>query len=172
MTNVLVTYATKVGSTFDVAEQIAKTLQQNGLTVTLHKAEKSLDPAPFDAVIVGSAIRVGRWLPPVVQFVENNVSTLVKRPVAFFTVCMTLHEDTPENREEVYGYTEPVRRLLTPQAEGFFAGAMNYKLLSFPVRTIVKRIGVPEGDYRQWNDITGWAEDIVPILTGELEGLR
>jgi len=172
MTTVLVTYATKAGSTIGVAEQIARALRSDGFTVTLHKIEKDLDPTPYDAVVIGSAIRVGSWLPPAVNFVEQHASVLANRPVAFFSVCMTLHEDTPEHRDEVYGYTAPVRQMLTPQAEGFFAGSMDYGLLSFPVRMLIKRIGVPEGDYRDWNTIDMWARALKPIFTPQPEALR
>jgi len=171
MTTVLITYATKAGSTFGVAEKIADTLRSEGLSVTLRQINDVIDPSQFDAVIIGSAIRGGKWLPAASNFVEKHVSRLVDRPVVYFTVCLTLHEDTPANREEVYAYTDPVRQVLTPQAEGLFAGVMDYKVLSLPIRLLVRSMKAPEGDYRDWDSIEAWAQRLVPVLTRKPEGI-
>jgi menaquinone-dependent protoporphyrinogen oxidase len=41
-----------------------------------------------------------------------------------------------------------------------FAGKLIRQQLSFPERAIVSALRVPEGDFRDWPEITGWAAGI------------
>ena len=108
--------------------------------------------------VVGSAIRMGRWLPEAVTFVNENIASLQRVPTAYFTVCATLREDTSANRAKVAGFIEPVRAVLTPAAEGYFAGKVDPDKLSFLENIALKAKSVPQGDFRDWNKITNWAQ--------------
>jgi menaquinone-dependent protoporphyrinogen oxidase len=112
----------------------------------------------YAAVIVGSAIRAGRWLPEASAFVKNHREALAARKTAFFTLCMTLQQDTPEHREKVAAYLKPVREILDPDEIEFFAGKMDYRKLALVPRPIVERMKVPEGDFRNWDAIGAWAD--------------
>jgi menaquinone-dependent protoporphyrinogen oxidase len=166
--NILVLYATRTGGTAPVAEAIASTLQSDELNVDVGPVRELTDISKYDAAILGSSIRVGNWLPEMVEFMKDNLSRLQNMPVAFFTVCLTLSEDTQENRETVRHYLDPVRQLVNPVTEGYFAGKMDYARLSLPVRWMVKKMKAPEGDYRDWNKIRKWATDLKPFLVGNL----
>ncbi|HRF94781.1 MAG TPA: flavodoxin domain-containing protein [Aggregatilineales bacterium] len=166
--NILVLYATRTGGTAPVAEAIASTLQSDELNVDVGPIRELTDISKYDAAILGSSIRVGSWLPEMVDFMKDNLSRLQNMPVAFFTVCLTLSEDTQENRETVRHYLDPVRQLVNPVTEGYFAGKMDYARLSLPVRWMVKKMKAPEGDYRDWNKIRKWATDLKPFLVGNL----
>ncbi len=166
--NILVLYATRTGGTAPVAEAIASTLQSDELNVDVGPVKEVTDIGKYDAVILGSSIRGGNWLPELVDFMKDNLNHLQNMPVAFFTVCLTLCEDTQENRETVRHYLDPVRQLVNPVTEGYFAGKMDYARLSLPVRWIVKKMKAPEGDYRDWNKIRQWASDLKPFLVGNL----
>ncbi len=111
----------------------------------------------YRAVVVGSAIRAGHWLADASDFVKTHREALAARKTAFFTLCMTLQQDTPANREKVAGYLKPVRAVLDPDWIEFFAGKMEYRRLAFGPRLIVKAMKVPEGDFRDWNAIGSWA---------------
>ena len=45
-----------------------------------------------------------------------------------------------------------------------FAGKLVRKQLSFPERAIVSALRVPDGDFRDWSEITGWAVGIATAL--------
>ena len=61
MNKVLVVYATKSGCTTDIAKKIGDTLAENGASVDVVPAEKAGGVDGYDAVVVGSGVRVGQW---------------------------------------------------------------------------------------------------------------
>jgi menaquinone-dependent protoporphyrinogen oxidase len=167
---VLVAYATKAGSTGEVAETIGRTLHEAGLEVEVRLAKdvRSLDD--YSAVILGSAIRVGNILPDAQKFAERFQVALMQKPTAVFVVCATLWEDTPENRKTVAGYLNPLRALLAPVAEGLFAGKVDRTTLEQPLRFFfgfIKKPPMSGGDWRNWQAIGNWAKSLVPLLTAE-----
>ncbi len=155
---ILIAYASKCGSTGEVAAEIGKTLAQNGARVEVMPLKKVTSLAGYRAVFVGSAIRVGKWLPEAADFVRDNRASLQGIPTAFFTVCMTLSEDTPANRAKAAGFVEPVRAVLAPAVEGYFAGMVDPKRLSFLESTMLTLKKVPTGDFRDWDKIRAWAQ--------------
>lgn len=166
---ILVTYATRAGSTISVAHKIGHSLRARGLTVDVEPVRLVDNVEQYDAVIIGSAIRFGGWLPEAVDFVKMNVDALIGKPVVYFTACITLAEDTPEHRKTVYEYVEPVRQLLQPVEEGYFAGSLELQNLSLPVRMLARSIRAPRGDFRDYDDMEQWALGLIPLLQGGLE---
>lgn len=163
---VLIVYASKCGSTGEVAEFIGKELCDSGIMVDVRLINDTIDPSQYQAVIIGSAIRMGKWLPDASKFIETHQETLSHVPTAYFTVCMTLIEDTIENRNAVADYMKPVNQVLEPIDTGLLAGKMDYDKLSCLERTIIKAIGTPEGDYRNWETIHTWTNDLRRKLLG------
>ncbi len=161
---ILVAYASKCGSTGGVAEVIGQALCDEGAAVDVRLATEVNDLSAYQAVILGSAIRMGRWLPEAVKFVEAQQDALRQVPVAYFTVCMTLQEDSEENRREVAAYVDPVSEIVQPVNVGAFAGAMDYGQLSLPFQLMIKMIKVPEGDFRNWDSIHTWGSNVRPML--------
>ncbi len=155
---VLVAYASKAGSTAEVAVAIGKRLADTGLAVDVRRATNVRSVDGYAAVIVGSAIRAGQWLSEAVRFVRTHREALAARKTAFFTLCMTLQQDTPEHREKVAAYLKPVREILEPDEIELFAGKMDYRKLALAPRLIVKGMKVPEGDFRNWDAIGAWAD--------------
>lgn len=158
---ILVAYATRAGSTREVAETIGEELRQAELQVDVCPIKEVSNLSSYQAVIIGSAIRAGSWLPEAKRFVKKNQAYLKTVPVAYFLVCMTLMNDTPENRASVAKYLEPMRQLVPPIAEGDFAGKMDYSKLGIFARFIAKSlVKVPEGDYRNFDLIRQWARTV------------
>jgi menaquinone-dependent protoporphyrinogen oxidase len=165
----LIAYASRCGSTGGVADVIGQVLCGTGTSTDVRLVGKLNDLSPYQTVIVGSAIRRGRWLPEAVDFVKEHRDTLRQVPTAFFAVCLTMKDDTPENRSKVLSYLDPVRKE-TPQVQpvdiGLFAGTVNFSKLSFVDKSILKVRGVSEGDFRNWSAIRTWAAEIRPTLLG------
>ena len=157
---VLVAYATRAGSTLEVAQSIGQIFCEHGVLVDILpvKEIKSLDG--YQAVIVGSAIRMGAWLPEAVKFVESHQAALNSIPKAYFLVSLFLREDTPEMRKTVEGYLGPVRQILEPDSLAIFPGKMDYSKLSWVERQAAKFVKAPEGDYRDWEAVRGWAQKL------------
>ncbi len=87
---VLVTYASKYGSTGGVADAIGKELCGKGLAADVALIRNAGDLGLYQGVVVGSAIYMGKWMPEATDFVKKNRDIQRRIPVAYFLVCITL----------------------------------------------------------------------------------
>jgi menaquinone-dependent protoporphyrinogen oxidase len=161
---ILVAYATAAGSTGEVAEAIGETLRDENMVVDVRRAKGVTDVSGYRAVVVGTGIRAGQ-----VAFLETHQEALSKVPVAYFVVCMTMKDDTEENRRTVAAYLNPVREKVPrvqPVDVGLFAGVVDYSKLPLPMKLIMKAMKKPEGDFRDWEVIRAWATGVRPVLLG------
>lgn len=157
---VLVTYASKAGSTMEVAQAVAKELNNRGFTVDVRPVKQVTSVDGYTAVVVGSAVRIGSPLPEAVKFIEKNAPALSKLPVAFFTVHLMNMGDDDTSRKARLAYLDPARKLVTLKHEAFFAGVGDMSKVSFFEGLIGKMVKSPEGDFRDWKAISGWAQSI------------
>jgi menaquinone-dependent protoporphyrinogen oxidase len=167
MKKVLVAYSSKAGSTSEIAAAIGETLSKSGADVTVEQIKNVKDLTAYQAVVVGSLIRMGRWVPEAKKFVESNKAMLDKIPTAIFTACDTMKEDTEEKRAEVFGYIEPILQIIKPVENGLFAGKMDTSKLSFMDRTIINMMSKgedPNADYRDWGKVNTWAEKLPALI--------
>jgi menaquinone-dependent protoporphyrinogen oxidase len=167
---ILVTYASRFGATAGVAEAIGKTLAEGGAQVDVLPMKDVKDLTPYRAVVAGSAINAGAWLPEAMHFVQIHRAELNQKPFAAFLVCMTLTmRNADRYHSHVATWLEPVRALVRPVSEGLFAGALDItKIPSFSDR-LKFRLSVlfgvwTEGDHRDWDAIRSWANTIHPLL--------
>jgi menaquinone-dependent protoporphyrinogen oxidase len=164
---ILITYATKAGSTVEVAAFIGESLSKRGFAVDVKPVSEKPALDGYQAVLMGSAIRMGSWLPEAVDFVRQNQTTLNQLPTSIFTVHMLNTGDDETSRTARQAYTAPVRELLPSVDEVFFKGKLDPKTLSFFDRLIAKAVETPDnppGDFRDWNLIGGWSQSIFPTL--------
>ena len=171
MTNkVLVTYASAAGSTAGVAEAIGKSLAEGGAQVDVLPMKSVTDLAPYQAVIAGSAIQGQKWLPEAMQFMRDHQSELSYKPFASFMVCITLSmPNSDQYREGLKGWMSPVRDLVRPVSEGYFAGVLDFSKVHFSLNKLAMQfvvlIGIwKEGDHRDWNAIRSWSESLRSLL--------
>ncbi|HEX9388804.1 MAG TPA: flavodoxin domain-containing protein [Anaerolineales bacterium] len=161
---ILVTYASRSGSTAEVAEAISKTLTEGGTQVDVVPMQEVKDLASYRAVIVGSAIRKSKWLPEAVQFVRAHQETLRHKSFVMFTVCITLARSNNEQyRSAVAGWVAPIRALVRPLSEGLFAGKLDISKLPFNWDTLMLRATVAAGAFPR-GDHRAWAESLKPVL--------
>jgi len=169
---VLVTYASRAGSTAEVAEAIARTLLEGGAQVDVLPMQDVKDLSPYQAIIAGSAIRKSKWLPEAVQFIRTHQETLRHKSFAMYTVCITLAMSNGEQyRSAVADWVAPIRAMVKPLSEGLFAGRLDFSKLPFNWDTLMLRATVaagifPRGDHRDWNAIQAWAASLKPMLGG------
>lgn len=163
---ILVTYASRTGSTADVAQAIGKTLGECGYTVDVLPMQDVKDLAGYRAVVAGSAIRGAKWLPEAMEFLQANRQALASIPFAAFMVCITLGMKNAERyRAGVAEWMAPVRAVVRPVSEGLFAGRLDFSRLPKNMDTLKLRLAValgalPQGDYRDWAAIRAWAEGL------------
>ena len=162
---ILVTYASRAGSTEGVAEAIGKTLGEDGIQVDVLPMIDVDDLSTYRAVVAGSAIQGSKWLPEAMQFIRTHQVELGQKPFAAFLICMTLVVSDGKYYEEVKDFMQPVRALVKPASEGYFAGALDIsKVPSLRARLgfrISVALGVwKEGDHRDWEAIHAWSEEL------------
>ncbi len=159
---VLVTYASKYGSTGGVAEAIGKELCAKGVNADVVLIKNANNIGSYQGVVIGSAIYMGKWMSDAIDFVNKNQDILRQMPVAYFLVCMTLSQPTEEKRAQVLSYMDPILKAapkIKPVGIGTFAGALDYNNLSWLNKKILRSKGTPEGDFRDWNAIRAWARE-------------
>jgi len=157
---ILITYATRAGSTLGVAEAIGAELKRRGLEVDIQPVTAKPALEPYDAVVLGSAIRMSSWLPEMVDFIKANQPALNRLPVALFTVHILNTGEEESSRAARQAYLNAVRPLLNPVAEMFFSGKIDLETLSFVDRLMVKMVKSPIGDFRDWERIRAWSASI------------
>jgi len=168
--SILVTYATNYGSTQEVAEVIAETLREEGHLVDVLPvtAVSSLDD--YSAIILGSAVNYGKWLPDAIEFVQANTEALKRMPVALFCVHIQNTANDAQSRQKRHAYLDEVRPLLSPIAEGYFAGKFDRNGSKLLLPNWMSFF-IPPIDLRKWNKVRAWAVDVSKMLVTQLEAL-
>ena len=76
MARVLVAYASKMGSTQEIAEAIGHELERCGIQVVVAPCADDVNPDGFDGVIIGSAIYTRRWVKAARRFLKHHAHRL------------------------------------------------------------------------------------------------
>lgn len=173
--SVLVAYSSRLGSTRGIAARIAERLQTHGLDVSARPIGSVGELTPYDAFVVGSAVYGGHWLKEASGFVRQHAAALSSRPVWLFSsgpVGRQAVKAAPVTPAEV-GELEATTHAREHRT---FAGALDRQTihgadLGVAERFIAKRF-VPEGDFRDWPEIDGWADEIARHLVATGAGRR
>jgi menaquinone-dependent protoporphyrinogen oxidase len=158
---ILIAYASKAGSTAETAARLGQSLSK--LAVDVRPAATVTDLAPYQTVLLGSAIRMGQLLPEAMTFIKQHQAVLQQKSFSVFILCLTLKDNTAAARQTVSAYLDPVRALVKPASEGLFAGVMHLNKLKLFERLIMLAMQTSEGDYRQWDAINAWGEQAAAL---------
>lgn len=155
----LVTYATRQGSTQEVAEAIAETLREHRLEVDIQPVRNVRSLGGYRAVVLGAPFYMCRWHKDARHFLAHNRVALTERPIAIFALG-PLHPDEKEF-QAVRKQLEKERAKypwLTVAASEIFGGKIDPAKLHFPFNRM------PAGDIRGWTIIRAWASDLAEKL--------
>lgn len=164
---ILVAYASRAGSTAEVAEFIGKTLCEAGFTADVRNVKEVKDLKPYRAVVLGSAIRMGKPLAEATQFAKRNRDRLANLPVAYFMLGLGMKGENPEGRQQDLAAMAVLREVRPPVSEGLFAGVMNYAKLGKMWEFFLSKSadpGMAEGDFRDWEAISAWTHELAILL--------
>ena len=158
--SILLAYASRYGSTQEVAETIAAALREAGLEVELQPIEKVKSLDNYAAVVLGAAIYNAKWHPNAHQFLSQHQEALRQRPVAIFALGPLSTGETAMLRSrrqldkelEKYPWLKPV-------ALEIFVGKIDPTKLSF-----FERLGTTASDHRDWKAIRAWASSLAAQL--------
>ena len=159
---VLIAYASKHGSTQEIAERISEKLRQMGIQAETRSVDEVSDPESYEALVIGSAVYYGSWLKEATEWVRRNQATLAARPVWLFSSgpLGTEVKDAEPQPKEIAEFRETIG----PRDQRIFFGALEHSRLSFAERMMVKAVRAPEGDFRDWQAIEAWAASIARDL--------
>jgi menaquinone-dependent protoporphyrinogen oxidase len=150
--HVLVAYASKHGSTREVAERIAAVLRAGGASVDLMPAAAVGHLHGFDAVVLGGALYNGRLHKDARRFLAGHQDALAVRPLAVFALGPRTLEpaDVASSQAQLDRALAAVPRL-TPAATAIFGGVLDPTTRRFPFNRM------PASDARDWAAIEDWA---------------
>jgi len=156
---IMIAYASKYGTTEEVAKRIAQSLQKkSGKEVAVKPIAEIADLGKPEAVIVGSPLYHGGWLPEAVAFVHKNSATLSHIPTWLFSVG-PLATELKDDEEQPFELAE-FREKIDPRHHTVFHGALKHSKLDRRDRMTMKAAGAREGDFRDWDAIAAWVDTV------------
>ncbi len=165
----LIAVSSKHGSTREIAESMATTVRGSGIEVEVVDAEQVESVDPYDAVIVGSAVHLGRWMGPARDLVNRSADALRTRPVWLFS-SGPLRTDIVDPADAAEGMK--LLELVGARDHRVFPGKADKGELGFLERAAVSMVKNGWGDHRDWDAIRDWATSIAGALTSVPAGAR
>jgi menaquinone-dependent protoporphyrinogen oxidase len=165
---VLVAYASKHGSTAEIAATVADGLRRAGCAADLLPVTEVRSIDPYDAVVIGSAVYAMRWRPDALAFVERHRDALVARAVWLFSSGPLDHSAETEALDPIK-HVRNVAARVGARGHAWFGGA-----LAPDASGIVERLMVRSGaagDYRDFDEVRAWAGGIGEALVAPGEPL-
>lgn len=167
--SILVAYATRYGSTQEVADRIAATLRESNLTVDMQPVKQVRTLDGYRAVVLGAPLYIGSWLKDAQRFLTQHQPALEKLPVAIFSLGPTRADEGMAEVRASLDAQVGKYPWLKPIAVELFGGKYDPAKLRFP-DTLLKAFpasplhGLPASDIRDWEAIGAWARGLVEKL--------
>ena len=158
---VLVSTASKHGATADIGRAIADVLITEGLEARVAAPEDVVGLDGTDAIVLGSAVYAGRWMKSMRELVDRERDGMSKLPVWLFSSGPI--GDPPKPDEDPVDVA-PIMEATGAAHHYIFSGKLDRKTLNFGERAIVAAFKVPDGDFRDWDEIRKWAAGIAEAL--------
>ncbi len=162
--SILLAYATKYGSTREIAEAIFDALKKKKANVDLLPAAEVGSLKDYQAVVLGAPLYINKWHKDARRFLKKHKNGLMQMPVAVFAVGPSFKGD----EEEFKGAWEQFDKVLNafpwlePAAKEVFGGKIDPAELSFPFNRTLKDI--PAADFRDWDAIAKWAQGLIKVF--------
>jgi menaquinone-dependent protoporphyrinogen oxidase len=159
--SVLVVYATRYGSTQEVAEAVAATLRERGLAVDIQPMRDVRTLDQYRAIVLGAPLYMFHWHKDALHFLARHRAALTQRPIAIFALG-PFHAEEKEFQGARQQLEKELEQFpwLTPQAITIFGGKFDPQKLTFPHNLIPALKNMPASDVRDWTAIRVWANDL------------
>ena len=176
MRPILVMFASHYGQTRAIAERIAERLRKSGHVVDLvdarYASAKTLQPAEYIAVVLGSRIELGRHAYEIRDYIRTHRVALRDTQTAFFSVSMAA--STPQAGPDPGGYMDALFSDLDwkPTRAVAFAGGLPYRKYNWFLRVVMKRISRSAGhtidtsknhEFTDWQRVDAFADEIAAL---------
>jgi menaquinone-dependent protoporphyrinogen oxidase len=162
--SVLVTYATRYGSTQEVAEAVAATLRDRGLEVIFQPARQVRSLGAYGAVVLGAPLYMFHWHADALRFLSRHRQAITPPqglPVALFALG-PWHDDEKERQDARGQLDKELAKFpwLAPVAVEIFGGKFDPAKLGLPYSLFGPLKKMPANDVRDWTAIRAWADNL------------
>lgn len=157
---ILVAYASRNGSTAEIAQAIGKELVTAGYSADVTEMSRVSSLAGYQGVIIGAPLYMGNLVKDIAEFISRHKSSLTTLPVASFAVGLTPVSEQVGNVDHAMEYLNTSLAPVKPVGTILFAGKLDPAKLGFIQRKMMEIGKVPSGDFRDWNLISSWARDL------------
>jgi menaquinone-dependent protoporphyrinogen oxidase len=160
----LIAYASRTGSTAEIAQAVGKELDATGNSVEVREIKGIDSIEGYRAVVIGAPVYMAAIEKDVAHFVARHRDGLSRIPVAAFAVGIA---PVDHRVGSVEGVLEKLRAALDPVkpvAVTMFAGRLELARMSFVQRTMTGLMKVLTGDFRDWDAIRAWARGLPAVF--------
>lgn len=154
--SILVAYASKKGSTAEVATFVGKRLRERGLVVDVRKAAEVEDLAFYDSVVLGGSLYFGRWHDDARAFLSRFGAAVAERPLAVF--ALGPKTASPQDLADARAQLDRALADAEPTTVAVFGGVIDPAKLRFPFNRM------PASDARDWTAIAAWADEVASLV--------
>jgi menaquinone-dependent protoporphyrinogen oxidase len=159
--SILVAYATRSGSTQEVAEAMAAALRDEGLHVDCQPLRSTRTVAGYRMVVLGAPLFMFKWHKDAFAFLTRHQRALEKLPVAVFALG-PFHDEQKEWQEVRNQFDRELAKVpwFAPSPREVFGGKFDPTKLRFPMNLIPALKKMPASDVRNWDQIRTWAHSL------------
>jgi menaquinone-dependent protoporphyrinogen oxidase len=165
---ILVAYASQMGSTAEIAQRVGQQLREAGHDVDVSRCADASEASNYDAVLIGSALYMGRWDKTALRYLKAQSDQLAQHPTWLFQSgpCgegfELEHVDTPRAVRTLSG-----RIGLAPPVT--FGGRLDRAKATTTLSRWVAT-GTYAGDFRDWDQVRAWTAEVAAQLAGGRQG--
>lgn len=159
---VLVVNSTKYGGTAEIADKIGQVLGKAGLSTDVLPVDLVNDLSSYRAVVLGSAVYMGRWRKEAAVFLKDNEKVLAEQLTWLFSSGPT-GEGSPVELMKGWYFPSALKSIadrIKPRGTALFHGVLNMKKLNLVEKWLIKNVKSPVGDFRDWDAIASWTTTI------------
>ena len=157
---ILVAYATRSGSTAEIAQAIGKELTNAGFTADVAEFKTVSTLSGYNAVVIGGPLYMGSVDGAFGKFIGKNREQLQKIPVAAFVVGLAPTNPDPKAVGIAMDALKKSLGSLTPLSSILFAGKLDPAKVNFVMRKFLEMAKITCGDFRDWDAIATWAREL------------
>ena len=159
--SVLVSYATRSGSTREVAEAVAAALRDGEVEVDLQPMRNVQTLNGYWLLFLGAPLYMFRWHKDARAFLSRHKEALKGLPVAVFALG-PFHDEEKEWQGVREQFDKELAKFpwFAPVTRKVFGGKFDPTKLRFPMTLIPALKKMPASDIRNWDAIRAWVYDL------------
>ena len=167
----LIAYATKYGTTKEIAEEILDILTENGIECDLINVMETGTIDAYDAVILGSPVYMGKMLVEARDFCQKYMPFLAHKWFAIFVDGISCCPPGENSERTLFAAIDEMKDYVNPTEKKVFSGSLNPSVLTEADAQIADMVHPPVGDFRDHEAIRTWAREIASAILEDYDSI-